>query len=91
MLSQKAKRQHDLLNEEVHQKRGRMGIRKQERGTGNSQDDIRGRVRTTAVQQAEKVTKPDYRRKSRLWGVLYGGDISKKILECINYLIDYIL
>lgn len=55
----KARGQYISLNEEVHQERGRMGIRKQEKGKGNSQNDIRGSVRTTAVQQANKVTKSD--------------------------------
>ena len=56
MPSQEAKRQCVSLNEEVNQERGRMEIRKHERGKGNSQDDSKGSARTTAVQQTKKVT-----------------------------------
>ena len=94
MPSQEAKRQCVSLNEEVNQERGRMEIRKHERGKGNSQDDSKGSARTTAVQQTKKVTKPEQSKKSRLSGYLYVEVISpKKILGCINidYLIDLTL
>lgn len=57
MFSQEANRKHVSLNKEVNQERGRMEIRKQERGKGNSQDDSWGSARTTAGQQTKKVTK----------------------------------
>ena len=66
MLSQEANRQYVSLNEEVNQERGRMEIRKHEKGKGNSQDDSKGSARTTAVHQTKKVTKRDQSRKSRL-------------------------